>query len=242
MRLAEVAAAEKIDMAQSPVRLIIVAGEPGGSIPATRARLAQLWPGARVFDHHGMTEVGPVTYECPERPGVLHVIESSYVAEIVDPLSGQAVQSGEEGELILTPLGRMGMPLLRYRTGDIVKSAQYTICDCGRHDLALEGGILGRTDDMVIVRGVNIHPSAVDEVIRSVPGVTEYRVTVASASTMPELSVEVEFEAAGASADERAKEIEAGFQRAFSLRVPVAAAAAGSLPRAETKSRRWLKE
>ena len=93
MRLAEVAAAEKIDLTASPVKLIIVAGEPGGSIPATRARLAQLWPGARVFDHHGMTEVGPVSFECPARPGVLHVIETSYLAEIIDPATGREVST-----------------------------------------------------------------------------------------------------------------------------------------------------
>jgi phenylacetate-CoA ligase len=187
-----------------------------------------------------MTEVGPVTYECPDHPGVLHVIESSYVAEIIDPVTGQHVESGIEGELVLTPLGRIGMPLLRYRTGDIVKAARYTICDCGRHDLALEGGILGRTDDMVIVRGVNIHPSAVEEVIRSVPGVTEYRVKVGGPAALTELAVEVEFDPAMNSTDERVKGLEAAFQRAFSLRVPVAVAACGTLPRGEVKSKRWF--
>ena len=91
LRLAEVAAEEKIDLKQSRVRTIIVAGEPGGSVPAIRSRIESLWPGARVFDHHGMTEVGPVTYECPKRPGVLHVIESAYYAEVIDPASGKPV-------------------------------------------------------------------------------------------------------------------------------------------------------
>ena len=79
IRLAEVAASEKIDLSLSPVKLIIVAGEQGGSIPATRACIERLWPGARVFDHHGMTEVGPVSFECPAQPGVLHVMENSYL-------------------------------------------------------------------------------------------------------------------------------------------------------------------
>jgi phenylacetate-CoA ligase len=157
-RLAEVAAAEKIDLAAAKVKTIIVAGEPGGSIPATRNRLAELWHGARVFDHHGMTEVGPVTYECPQAPCVLHIIESAYFAEVIDPRTQKPVVPGQTGELVLTTLGRTGSPLLRYRTGDLVKcgvrSAECgtTACACGRFDLALEGGILGRTDDMVVVR------------------------------------------------------------------------------------------
>lgn len=120
-RLAEVAAEEKIDLRQSCVNTIIVAGEPGGSVPATRTRLSQLWNNARIFDHHGMTEVGPVTYECPQRPCVLHVLESAYYAEVIDPATAQPGAAGETGELILTTLGRTGSPLLRYRTGDLVK-------------------------------------------------------------------------------------------------------------------------
>ena len=241
MRLAEVAANEGFDLTASPVKLLILAGEPGGSIPGTRARLEQLWPGARVYDHHGMTEVGPVTYECPIRPGVLHVIETSYVAEIIDPQTGQAVESGTLGELILTPLGRAGSPLLRYRTGDLVKAALDSICECGRHDLALEGGILGRTDDMMIVRGVNIHPSAVEEIVRGASDVVEYRVNVTMSDSLAELAVDVEFDPAVTNVDQRLAGLEAAFQRVFSMRVPVLAAAPGSLPRAEAKSKRWNK-
>jgi len=100
IRLAEVAAEENIDLAASRIRAVIVAGEPGGSVPSIRAKIEQLWPGARVFDHHGMTEVGPVTYQCPQRPGVLHVIESAYYAEIVDPATGKHLSAGETGELV----------------------------------------------------------------------------------------------------------------------------------------------
>src|SRR6266511_1824714 len=184
LRLAEVAAEEKIDLRAAPVKTLIVAGEPGGSIPALRARLQELWPGARIFDHHGMTEVGPVTYECPKCPGALHVIESAYFAEVIQPGAGTTAGSGEPGELVLTTLGRTGSPLLRYRTGDVVRHGTRNSelgtpglpppamigrqpCACGRHTLRLEGGILGRVDDMVGVRGVNIFPSAVDDLIRS---------------------------------------------------------------------------
>jgi phenylacetate-CoA ligase len=155
------------------VRRIIVAGEPGGGIPATRARIESLWPGAKLVDHHGMTEVGPASYECPQRPGLLHIIESAYFPEVIDRQTGEAVEPGSRGELVLTNLGRTGSPVLRYRTGDLVKLGPAERCPCGAWDMALEGGILGRCDDMVVVRGVNIFPSAVEEVVRS-QGVVEY--------------------------------------------------------------------
>jgi phenylacetate-CoA ligase len=239
LRLAEVAAEEKIDLAQSPVKLIIVAGEPGGSIPATRARLEQIWPGARVFDHHGMTEVGPVSYECPSRPGVLHVIETSYLAEVIDPANGRATEEGSAGELVLTTLGRIGTPALRYRTGDLVKPS-YGLCECGRHEMALEGGILGRIDDMVIVRGVNIYPSAVEQIMSSCADVLEYRVHVSTSDALAEMEVQVETQP-GASESVVVQELQGEFDRAFRLRVPVKIVPAGTLPRAETKAKRFVK-
>ncbi len=240
VRLAEVAAAEKMDLTQSPVKLLIVAGEAGGSIPATRTRLAQLWPGVRVFDHYGMTEVGPVSYECPALPGRLHVIETSYIAEVISPETGLALNDGETGELVLTTLGRLGSPMFRYRTGDLVKIAQYGTCECGRNDLALEGGILGRTDDMVIVRGVNIYPSAVEQIISNCASVTEYRVRVFMNNALPEIEVDVET-VAGADAGTVISHLEAGFDRAFRLRVPVSIVPPGTLPRAEGKTKHFVK-
>lgn len=239
IRLAEVAAAEHIDLHASPVRTIIVAGEAGGSIPATRARLEQLWPGARIFDHHGMTEVGPVTFECPAQPGVLHAIESSYVVEVIDPATGKEIESGGTGELVLTTLGRTGSPLLRYRTGDLVHPRPGP-CACGRHDIAFEGGILGRVDDMVIVRGVNIYPSAVEQIATAVPGVTDYRVRITSSHALPEIEVDVEV-ADPAQADTAARLLERAFEEALRLRVPVTVVPAGSLPKSETKSRRFVR-
>jgi phenylacetate-CoA ligase len=241
LRLAEVAAEEKLDLGAAPVKRLMVAGEPGGSIPAVRARLEQLWPGARVSDHHGMTEVGPVTYECPVRAGVLHVLESGYIAEVVDPATGQAVAPGQTGELILTPLGRHGSPVLRYRTGDLVKPATAPVCECGRHDLALEGGILGRTDDMVVVRGVKIYPSAVEEIIRAQGAVAEYQVRMSTAQALAELRVTIEPAPDCADVPALVLQLEHAFREAFALRVPVSAASPGSLPRFELKARRWVK-
>lgn len=246
IRLGEVAAEEKIDVSASRVRTIIVAGEPGGSIFAARARIESLWAGARVFDHHGMTEVGPVTYECPAQPAVLHVLESAYFAEVINPATGRVVPRGEMGELVLTTLGRTGSPLLRYRTGDLVKPGagsrkQGKPCACGRHELALDGGILGRVDDMVIVRGVNVYPSAVEEIIRSCEGVAEYRVKISQAQSLAEMSVEIEPAANCYDVAALVAQVGKAFETALVLRVPVRAVAPGALPRFEMKAKRWLK-
>jgi phenylacetate-CoA ligase len=141
-----------------------------------------------------MTEVGPVTYECPVRPGVLHVIESAYLAEVIDPATGAPAQRG----LVLTTLGRAGSPLLRYRTGDLVSLGTRSLetgsppCACGRHELALEGGILGRVDDMVIVRGVNVYPSAIEAILRGFGEVAEYQVQVTTGTGLTEMRLEIE--------------------------------------------------
>lgn len=239
--LGQVVRERQLDIARSRLRRIIVAGEPGGSIPATRASIERLWPGAQVFDHHGMTEVGPVTYQCPEQPGVLHVLESAYFPEIVDPSSLKSCAPGITGELVLTTLDRLGSPLLRYRTGDLVKARSVSPCRCGSHELALEGGIVGRADDMVVVRGVNVYPSLVEEVLRREPDVTEYRVTVDYRQPMVELAID--FETAPHCADAPAVQarLQEAFQTALNLRIPLQACSPGALPRFEMKARRWVK-
>ncbi|MBE7466285.1 MAG: AMP-binding protein [Planctomycetes bacterium] len=241
LRLAEVAREEGLRMERSRVQTILVAGEPGGSAPATRLRIEQQWPGARVYDHHGMTEVGPVSYACPARSDVLHVIEEAYLAEVVDPQSGLAAAAGKPGELVLTTLLRTGSPLLRYRTGDWVHPAAVSPCPCGSVELALEGGILGRTDDMVVVRGVNVYPSAVDEVVRSCGEVAEYRVSVYESRGMTEIKVTIEPDSKCGDAQGLARRLEERLREAFHLRVPVDTAASGALPRFEMKAKRWVR-
>ena len=241
LRLAQVAVQEEVKLSGSKVKRIIVAGEPGGSIPSTCAEIERSWPGARVVDHHGMTEVGPVSYGCPKRPGILHVIESSYIAEVIDFATGQAVQPGEKGELVLTNLGRTGSPLLRYRTGDLVQPCAEQPCACGSYELGLQGGILGRTDDMVVVRGVNIYPSAVEEIIRSCGGVAEFRVEIPSDRTLPELTIKAEAFPGQQEPKELAERLEAALRSAFALRIPVSIVPSGTLPRFEMKARRWVR-
>jgi len=226
IRLAHVAETERLDLSRSNVKLILVAGEPGGSIPATRDHISEHWCGARVFDHHGMTEVGPVTYECPAEPGVLHVMEDAFYAEVCDD------------ELVLTTLDRGGSPLLRYRTGDLVSAERRSPCNCGSEELALLGGILGRKDDMAVIRGVNVFPSAVEEIVRSVGGVEEYRVELFTQNDQAQMKVIVEATAGEA----KCRELQKRFERAMFLRIPVELATPGALPRYEMKAKRWIKQ
>ena len=242
IHLAEVAVEAGLDIRQSRVKRILVAGEPGGSIPATRARIEKLWPGARVYDHHGMTEMGPVSYECRKRPGVLHVIEDAYLPEVIDPVTLQPAERGETGELVLTNLGRTGSPLLRYRTHDLVRTSAEARCSCGSVELALEGGILGRTDDMVVVRGVNIYPSAVEEIVRREPEVAEFRVEIGEERGLAQCRLQVEPLPEAHAPDEMRGRIEAAMRAAFALRVDVECVQPGTLPRFEMKAKRWFRK
>jgi phenylacetate-CoA ligase len=179
LRLLEVASEMRdgrADLESSSVRVLIVAGEPGGSIASTRERIEQGW-GARVIDHHGLTEVGPISFECWESPGGLHVNEDEYICEVLEPHGDREVSDGDRGELVITNLGRTASPLIRYRTGDVVIKRR-GLCRCGRTFARLDGGILSRVDDMVNVRGVNVYPSTVEAIVRRFGEVAEYRATV----------------------------------------------------------------
>jgi phenylacetate-CoA ligase len=235
LHLAEVAHQQGIDLASSPVRALIVAGEPGGSIPATRGRIEEAW-GARVFDHSGLTEVGPMTIECPEAPGGLHVLEADYLVELLDPDSSQPVPEGQVGEVVVTGLGRAGSPLLRYRTGDLARR-DVQPCPCGRTFLRLAGGILGRTDGLIQVRGNNVYPSALEAVIRRFPEVAEYRVEVDHSGALAVLHVEVEPHAA-ANGPGLAERVSQAIRDQLLFRAEVTAVPPGSLPRFEMKSQR----
>lgn len=230
LRLAEVAAEHKIGLRHFAVRTIIVAGEPGGSQPAVRHRIEEAWH-ATVIDHAGATEVGAWGYADRERRG-LHIIESEFLAEFHSVETGAPARDGELAHLILTPLGRRGMPVLRYRTGDIVRPVwRHAGPNCF---VLLEGGVVTRADDMLIIRGVNVFPSAVDQILRSFPEVVEYRATACKRGTMDELVVEVEDHLA---APERIAE---EFVLRLGLHVQVQLAAPMSLPRFEGKGRRFI--
>jgi phenylacetate-CoA ligase len=240
LRLAETAEAEHLDLAKSPVRALLVAGEPGGSIPATRQRIETAW-GARVFDHYGMTEIGSLGIECLEQPGGFHLLESECIAEILDPSTGEGVPAGREGELVLTNLGRKGGPLLRYRTGDRVV-ADPQPCPCGSPYVRLRGGVLGRADDMLIVRGMNVYPSALEAIIRRFPEAGEFRILVRGPASSPsELRVEVEPRPGPVPAG-LAQTLQDAIRNELLLRPEIVLVPTGSLPRGEMKAQRLWRD
>jgi len=243
LRLAEVAKENNIILGpETPgysVRAVFVAGEPGGSIPETRRRIEQTWH-ARVFDQSGMTEIGAATYECFEGPGGLHVMEADFLPEIVDPMTGQPVQNGDIGELVLTNFGRIGSPLLRYRTGDLVRASKRP-CPCGRSFLRLEGGILGRTDDMIHVRGNNLYPSALEAVIRRFAEIAEYRVALAANGPLTEVKISIE-PAREAFGSHLAERVSQAIREELLFRAEVAEVPPGTLPRFEMKAKRIVHE
>jgi phenylacetate-CoA ligase len=231
LHLAHAAREQGIDLrARSRVKTLIVAGEPGGSIPATRARIEAAW-NARVIDHTGLTEVGPLATECRTRPGALDVLERDYIAEIRDPATLATTPDGEIGELIVTNLGRRGSPLVRYRTGDLVRPHRPV-----DGFAQLVGGVLGRVDDMIPLRGINFYPSSLEAVIRRFPEVVEYQVEVDTTSPLAELRIDVE---PTADAGERlAERLTQAIRDELLFRAEVALAPAGSLPRFEMKASR----
>ena len=235
LRLAEVAQAKRMDLSASPVRITIHGGEPGASIQTTRARIQEAW-GARPFDHAGSTEVGPWGFECPEASG-LHLLESDFIGEVLEPGGDEPVGPGATGELVLTNLGRWDMPVIRYRSGDIVRLSEEP-CSCGRPYLRFPGGVVGRADDMIQVKGINVYPSAVENLIRARHEVTEFEVEVFRLREMWEMEVRVEVVPESKREAVRFELAEALATR-LGLRATVKAVASGSLPRYELKSRRF---
>ena len=189
-----------------------------------------------------MTEMGAVAFECMENPGGLHVNEAEFIAEVIDPATGRAVADGEPGELVLTNLGRPGSPLIRYRTGDHARLTRGATCDCGRCFARLEGGILGRVDDMFIVRGNNVFPPALEEVLRRFPEVAEFRATVREVGALAEVGIEIEpvAEAEGAAAD-LIRRVASAVQDSLNFRAAVTTVPPGTLPRFEMKAKRFVR-
>jgi phenylacetate-CoA ligase len=231
LHLAEVAREAGVDLRALGVRRTIHAGEPGASIPSVRARVEEAY-GAQCFDHAGATEVGAHSFSCAARDG-LHLNEAEFVAEVLDP-SGAPVPGGETGELVLTNLGRAGWPVIRYRTGDLVVNGGRG-CACGRTTLKLPGGILGRADDLMIVRGVNVYPTAVEAIVRGFE-VGEFRMVRLRRGELEELRLDVE------AGDETARALATELRLRLAVRIETRAVAPGTLPRFELKARRVVDE
>ncbi len=230
LHLAEVGAQHNVDVAELPVRRLIVAGEPGGSVPAVRARIEAAW-GAKVLDHCGASEVGAWGYG--DLAGVaVRVIESEFLAEVLSVATGTPAVEGELAELVLTTLGRTGSPIIRYRTGDLVRPTWHG--EGPNRFMRLEGGILGRTDDMLVVRGVNVFPSSIEQIVRSFPEVVEFRAIVSKESQLDQLLIEIEDRL------DEPRRVADELRLRLGLSVEVTCVPLGSLPRFEGKGKRFI--
>jgi phenylacetate-CoA ligase len=227
LRLAEVAREIGLDTATLQVRTTIHAGEPGASIPATRAAIEAAYS-AECFDHTGMTELGPTGHSCSQRDGI-HAVESEFIFEVLD----EAGRPADDGELVATNLGRWGMPLIRYRTGDRVVVSRDP-CSCGSPFMKLVGGIRGRVDDMFTVRGVNLYPSQIEDIVRRHGHVAEFVIQRRRVRQMDEVALLLEIDGPEASTER----LEAELRQALGVRLECRVVAAGSLPRSDLKAKR----
>jgi phenylacetate-CoA ligase len=245
LRLAQVARETGVDLAkQSKVRRIILSGEPSGSVPAVRRQIDEAW-NAVCGDTAGMTEIGTIfMFECRLRPGGTHVIEDHFIEEVINPETCEPVGYGEKGERVCTSFGRGILPLIRYRSCDIVEKRPAAECPCGRTFDIYHGGIQTRVDDMHKIRGTNVYPRAVEAIVREHSEIDEFQLVLSNdaASGREEVTVRVELKPgldAAWSALETAlvKELAEAHEN---LRINVERAGQGELPRFELKAKRLV--
>ena len=243
LRLAQEAQTLGIDLRGSAVQRVILSGEPAGSIPQTKALIEEQW-GAKAFDTAGMTEIGTImVFECEHQPGGTHIIEDHVLEEVIDPDTLEPVAYGESGERVVTSFGRGSTPLIRYRTGDLVCKVPASTCACGRGFDIYEGGILGRVDDMKIIRGTNVYPRAIEAIVREYEVVDEFQTVITREGVRDEITLRVELKADAD--DERwdglAETLHTRLAQAHEgLNFRIERAGTGELPRFELKAKRTI--
>ncbi len=243
LRLAQAARDLGIDLPGSAVRTVVLSGEPAGSIPETKALVEEQW-GAKAYDTAGMTEISTIfMFECSHQPGGAHIIEDHVIEEVLDPETSEPVGYGEMGERVVTSFGRSMIPLIRYRTADMVVKVPASRCSCGRSFDVYAGGVLGRADDMKLVRGTNVYPRAIEGIVRGFPEVEEFQVKIAREGIRDEIFLRAEFfagtprERRDATCERLGRELAEAHE---GLRFLVEEAEPGTLPRFELKARRLV--
>lgn len=242
LRMGQAAEKMGIDLKRDgKVRRVIVSGEPAGSVPAVKQMITDMWGGI-CGDTAGMTEIGTIMiYECDHQPGGTHIIEDHFIEEVVDPVTDEPVDYGQRGERVVTSFGRGFIPLIRYRTKDLVVKVPHTRCGCGRTGDIYEGGILGRVDDMKLIRGTNVYPRAVEALVREHAAVEEFQIVITREhDVQDEITVKIELKpdqqhAWSELGPRLGKDLAAAHE---GLRFNLVLAAAGELPRFELKAKR----
>jgi phenylacetate-CoA ligase len=240
LAMAEKAKQLGIDLRETSVKVTYHAGEPGGNVPTTRRAIEEAW-GATTYEGYGLAEVGAIACGCPLQRGV-HLTEDQTYATVVDPETGSPVGEGAVGENIVTSYIQFSQPIIKYRTHDLVRLVR-SPCGCGRSWILFEGGVLGRTDHMIIIKGTNVYPTAVEALLGEVQGLTpHYELHAARGGTGDTLTVKVEAEP-GYPADrygELQRRAERLLHERILVRITVEVQPPGTLPRYELKARRFF--
>ena len=237
--LGEIAREMGVDLAKTSISFVVVAGEPGGSIPSTRQAMEDLW-GAKAYELYGIAELGPTNPGCPLQGGV-HLCEDWYHALVVDE-RGNLAPYGEVGEHILTSYIQHGQPLIKYRSHDLIRWTDQP-CGCGTTWTYYPGGVLGRTDAMIIVKGTNVYPSAVEALLHKVPELSEhYELHVDRDEANDFVTVKVEARGETRAEDYAAlgRKAESVLKSAIGVTIGVEVQARGTLPRYELKAKRFF--
>jgi phenylacetate-CoA ligase len=240
LRMGQAADKLGIDLrASGKVQRVIVSGEP--CVPQVKKMIEDMW-GGKCADTAGMTEIGTIMFfECSRQPGGVHIIEDHFIEEVLDPATGEPMDYGQRGERVVTSFGRGFIPLLRYRTKDMVVKVPHSRCDCGRTGDLYEGGILGRVDDMKLIRGTNVYPRAVEAIVREHAEVEEFQIVITREENVrDEITVKIELKPDQAACWTRlhpqlGKDLADNHE---GLRFNVVLAAVGELPRFELKAKR----
>jgi phenylacetate-CoA ligase len=243
LHLAEAAQRLGRPLSDGSVQRVMAGGEPGGAVDGTRAAIEAAW-GARCFDGYGCLEFQPIAWECAAQAGG-HLPEDFVHFEVVDPETHVPVPDGTPGVLVLTHLDKQACPLVRWWTGDVVVLDR-AACACGRTHARLPGGVLGRADDMLVIRGVNVFPSAIEDVVRRQPGAAgEYRIVLDPAlvdeRTGYRTGVRLQVEARPGAEATLAEQVSGAIHRELKVRASVEVVGRGGLERSTHKTARVIR-
>jgi len=237
--MADTAKKMGIDPKSIGIKKITCAGEPGASIPTTRKRIEDAW-GAKVYDHIGATEIGAWSYMCTVQKG-LHVNEAFFLVEIEDTETGEIIEEPmKNGKMIITAFDRYAKPCIRFDSKDVIRWADYD-CECGRTFRCIDGGVIGRADDITKVKGVLLAPTAIEEVVRSFEELSdEYEVIVTKKGDIDDIILKIEIKPGYESRQEDIlKKLRDHLRVKTNLGYKIEMHPYGSLPRYALKAKRF---
>jgi phenylacetate-CoA ligase len=244
LHLAEIGQREGVDVRSAGVRMLAGGGEPGLSVPVTRDRLREAWGVEQVYDAYGIGEALFIGQSCREWGGGVHVIEDVCHSYSVDPESGEPVSdSGAVGEHVITSYTHFTQPFIKYRTHDLVRIDDAPDHGCGWTWKHMPGVVLGRADFMVTIRGVNVYPTAVENLIGEVAGLSNhYELHISRSDGMDRMLVKVEAVDGSSDCEALGGALSAHLRENLGVRLEAEVVEPGAMPRYELKTKRIFDE